>query len=153
MEDLAITSRRLNEAGEIEQSLVASAEDENGTSAGGITSADLAMAPTGNGDRKDVAENGQMTGIAFKVQIGAFHKHQRELVLKRLEKKADKTMMSSYDDTAWLRFFMGQERNYVSAKNLKGILTQAGFNDAFIVAFKDGKPIVLAEAIKSSKLK
>ncbi len=90
-------------------------------------------------------------GIHFKVQIGAFRKHQREMVQKRLERKTDKTMMSSYDDLTWLRFFMGGEANYKSAKNLRNTLQQAGFGDAFVVAFKDGKPMNLVQAIQQSK--
>jgi hypothetical protein len=89
-------------------------------------------------------------GIVFKVQIGAFRKHTRDIVQKRLEKKTDKTMLTSYDDLSWLRFFMGGEFNYSSAKNLRETLRQAGFEDAFIVAFKNSKPMNLLEAIKSA---
>lgn len=90
-------------------------------------------------------------GIYFKVQIGAFRKHTREIVQKRLERKTDKTMLTSYDDLTWLRFFMGSERNYKSAKNLRETLQQAGFEDAFIVAFRDTKPMNLSEAIQQSR--
>lgn len=86
--------------------------------------------------------------IEFKVQIGAFRKQSRETVQKRLENKTDKTMLSSYDDLTWLRFFMGGEFNYNSAINLRDTLRQAGFEDAFVVAFKNSKPIKLQEAIK-----
>ena len=87
-------------------------------------------------------------GVYFKVQIGAFRKHTRDLVQKRLEKKTDKTMLTSYDDLTWLRFFMGSEISYKSAKNLRDTLQQAGFGDAFVVAFRDTKPMNLVEAIK-----
>ena len=90
-------------------------------------------------------------GIKSKVQIGAFRKHTREIVQKRLEKKTDKTMLTSYDDLTWLRFFMGAEGNYKSAKNLRETLRQAGFGDAFIVAFKETKPMNLSEAIKITR--
>lgn len=90
-------------------------------------------------------------GIVFKVQIGAFRKHTREIVQKRLERKTDKSMLTSYDDLTWLRFFMGGEFSYNSAKNLRETLQQAGFGDAFIVAFKESKPMNLLEAIKMSK--
>ena len=89
-----------------------------------------------------------MTGLVFKVQIGAFRKHTRETVKQRLERKADKTMMTSFDDLSWLRFFMGGEISYSSAKNLRETLKQAGFDDAFIVAFKNNKPMKLNEAIQ-----
>jgi cell division protein FtsN len=89
-------------------------------------------------------------GIYFKIQIGAFRKHTREIVQKRLERKTDKTMLTSYDDLTWLRFFMGSEHQYQSAKNLRETLQQAGFDDAFIVAFRNNKPMNLTEAIQLS---
>lgn len=92
-----------------------------------------------------------MGEISFKVQIGAFRKHTRELVTKRLEKKTDKTMLTSYDDLTWLRFFLGTEATYQSAKNLRDTLQQAGFKDAFVVAFRDSKPMNLYEAIQTCK--
>jgi cell division protein FtsN len=96
--------------------------------------------------------NISLTGnIVFKVQIGAFNKSQREKVQKRLEKKADKSMMTSYDDKTWLRFFMGAETTYSSAKNLRSTLKQAGFGDAFVVAFKNEKPTNLQNAITKKK--
>jgi hypothetical protein len=86
--------------------------------------------------------------VVFKVQIGAFTKRKREIVQERLEKKTDKTMLSSYDDLTWLRFFMGQEMNYDSAINLRETLRQAGFQDAFIVAFRGNRPIRLTDAVR-----
>ena len=117
----------------------------NGTSANGTTN------PDGTINTLNKSEMNGTTlsqGLIFKVQIGAFRKHTREIVQKRLEKKTDKTMLSSYDDLTWLRFFMGGEISYKSAKNLRETLKQAGFSDAFIVAFKESKPMNLLEAIK-----
>jgi hypothetical protein len=117
----------------------------NGTTANGTTN------PDGTINTLNKSEMNGTTlsqGLVFKVQIGAFRKHTRELVQKRLEKKTDKTMLSSYDDLTWLRFFMGGEISYKSAKNLRETLKQAGFSDAFIVAFKESKPMNLLEAIK-----
>jgi hypothetical protein len=57
-------------------------------------------------------------------------------------------MLSSYDDLTWLRFFMGQEMNYDSAINLRETLRQAGFQDAFIVAFRGNRPIRLTDAVR-----
>lgn len=167
-EDLAISNRRLTEAGLLDDNAMANV-DENGNPAAGITSADLQPYPGSTGTsgssvsgktmnttsgpslNNDQAKVPSITGTQFKVQIGAFRKHTREIVQKRLEKKADKNMMSSYDDKTWLRFFMGGEANYQSAKNLKTILIQAGFKDAFIVAFRNGKPMNLSEAIRAEK--
>ena len=48
------------------------------------------------------------------------------------------------------KIFYGCESKYVSAKNLKFTLIQAGFSDAFIVAFKGEKPIKLSDAINKT---
>jgi hypothetical protein len=177
MEDMAISNRRLTESGFIDESLTAMGEDDGSgatTSNGVYSEADMAamkmsgLTPEMIAANKANAANGTTNpdgtintlnksemngttlsqGLVFKVQIGAFRKHTRELVQKRLEKKTDKTMLSSYDDLTWLRFFMGGEISYKSAKNLRETLKQAGFSDAFIVAFKESKPMNLLEAIK-----
>lgn len=177
MEDMAISNRRLTESGFIDESLTAMGEDDGSgatTSNGVYSEADMAamkmsgLTPEMMAANKANAANGTTNpdgttntlnksemngttlsqGLIFKVQIGAFRKHTRELVQKRLEKKTDKTMLSSYDDLTWLRFFMGGEVSYKSAKNLRETLKQAGFSDAFIVAFKESKPMNLLEAIK-----
>ncbi len=153
-EDLAISNRKLTDAEAIDASLTANV-DENGNASSGITSADLNTANAKNSinGMSIVNDKAVINGISdvvqFKVQIGAFSKHQREVIQKRLEKNADKTMMTSYDDLKWLRFFMGSESNYLSAKNLKFTLIQAGFSDAFIVAFNGEKPIKLTDVINN----
>lgn len=173
VEDLAVSNRRLTESGLIDESLVANTdEDETNTSGiyseaqiaamkvSGITPEMIAArkataAESGTSANKSLdgsaMKNAGSMGIVFKVQIGAFRKHTRELVQKRLEKKTDKTMLTSYDDLSWLRFFMGAEMNYKSAKNLRDTLKQAGFEDAFVVAFRQTKPMNLSEAVKISK--
>ena len=120
-EDLAITNRKLTDAEAIDASLTANV-DENGNASSGITSADFK-----NGNAKNAVNgmsivndkaiiNGISEQVQFKVQIGAFRKHKREVIQKRLEKKADKSMMTSYDDSLWLRFFMGVNQNMYQQK-------------------------------------
>jgi hypothetical protein len=184
MEDLAISNRRLTESGLIDESLTANMEEDESTTPGIYSEAQMAamkvsgltpemiaerranpdgMHPNspgsgtnrnqtnGTGINSSEMNNSLRGGIIYKVQIGAFRKHTREIVQKRLEKKTDKTMLTSYDDLTWLRFFMGAEGNYKSAKNLRETLRQAGFGDAFIVAFKETKPMNLSEAIKITR--
>lgn len=110
-----------------------------------------------NGEMNGGVHNGSnpngsmhMNGLIYKVQIGAFQKNNRDIVKKQLEDKTDKTMLSSYDDSNWLRFYMGAESTYNSAQNLCETLRQAGFNDAFIVAFRDNKPVNLSTLTKSA---
>ncbi|CAN5504298.1 hypothetical protein BH11BAC2_BH11BAC2_10210 [soil metagenome] len=166
MEDLAISNRRLTESGLVDESLTADV-DENGNTAIGMTAHDVSPAdaavaalsgktlPITNprSTPTDQVKVPALTDITFKVQIGAFRKNKREIVQARLEKKTDKTMLSSYDDLTWLRFFMGNEHTASSARNLKSTLTSAGFEDAFLVAFRNGKPMNLSEAMKLTKKK
>lgn len=175
-EDVAISNRRLTESGLVDDASLTATNDEMSNLTFGTSEADkaamrlsgidpevaaakaaaAALASASNSvdipnDGKNIPMN--MEGLVFKVQIGAFTKSQREVVQKRLEKKADKSLMTSYDDLTWLRFFMGSEANYKSAKNLKATLIQAGFSDSFIVAFNNGKPTNLYNALQKAKLK
>jgi hypothetical protein len=163
-EDLAISNRRLTESGLIDESLTANV-DENGNMTSGITSSDLAgngftTTRTGmNSTTGEIIEGSNFTGknentltnssgVVFKVQIGAFKTKKPEIIEKRLAKSVDKTQLTNYADITWLRFFIGGEATYSSAKNLKSTLVQAGFKDAFIVAFQGEKTMSLQTAIK-----
>jgi hypothetical protein len=178
MEDMAIANRRLTESGYVDESLMAGIDDDNDLSTTGVKYSEAQMAAMqasgytpemiaeamGNAQNKNssnakTSQSNRMTmqdanmnmsseGLVFKVQIGAFRKHTREIVKKRLETKTDKTMLSSFDDLSWLRFFIGGENTYTSAKNLRETLKQAGFEDAFIVAFNKNKPMKLDQAIQ-----
>ncbi len=182
VEDMAVSNRRLTESGLIDESLMVSMnEEEEGSNPAVFSAAQMAaMKASGlnpeinannaghklNGgsdhttsndtDKNTILQDKTSTvdgrSILFKVQIGAFRKNTKEIVQKRLEKKTDKTMLTSYDDLTWLRFFIGAESNYKSAKNLRETLIQAGFSDAFIVAFNQARPMKLSEAIKTTKL-
>ncbi len=161
VEDIAISNRRLTETGIIDESMTAQFDEDENTSGVKYSDAELAAMRisgvkishahdhTAAVDPKEAtSEMISDNSVVFKVQIGAFTKRKREIVQERLEKKTDKTMLSSYDDRTWLRFFMGQEMNYDSAINLRETLRQAGFQDAFIVAFRGNRPIRLTDAVR-----
>jgi hypothetical protein len=161
VEDIAISNRRLTETGIIDESMTAQFDEDENTSGVKYSDAELAAMRisgvkishahdhTAAVDPKEAtSEMISDNSVVFKVQIGAFTKRKREIVQERLEKKTDKTMLSSYDDLTWLRFFMGQEMNYDSAINLRETLRQAGFQDAFIVAFRGNRPIRLTDAVR-----
>jgi len=80
-------------------------------------------------------------GIQYKVQIGAFNKLPKEVVEKNLSQMTDAEMLTSYGEERWLKYFVGSESSYESAKNLKETMIQAGFTDAFIVTFENEKPV------------
>lgn len=173
MEDMAIANRRLTESGYVDESLMSgiSLDGDLNTSSVNYSEAQLAAMKamgftpemiaaaklntseteklnSGMAPMQEAKMNQNNESLIFKVQIGAFRKHTRDLVTKRLEAKTDKTMLSSFDDYSWLRFFIGGEMTYSSAKNLRETLRQAGFKDAFVVAFNNDKPIQLNEAIQ-----
>lgn len=176
LENLAISSRRLSESDKLDNSLTASSgEDEN--AAGGITKADLERG-NGNVDitsmdvpestgtptarRSNNSGNTEMTGatedkvkvpamnegIRFKVQIGAFRKYKLASVSHKLAKRIDQNQMTHTQDETWLRIFFGNEMTVKSATNLRTTLVGAGFSDAFVVAFNNGKSMNLNSAIK-----
>jgi hypothetical protein len=176
IEDIAISNRRLTESGLVDDASLTATNDEMSNLTLGTSEADKAAMKLSGIDPEIAAAEAaaamasktetdlsipndgkkiplSIEGLVFKVQIGAFTKSQREIVQKRLEKKADKSLMTSYDDLTWLRFFMGGEVNYKSAENLKATLIQAGFTDSFIVAFNNGKPINLYSALQKLKLR
>lgn len=173
MEDMAIANRRLTESGYVDESLMSGIGIDSDLNTSGVNYSEAQLAAmkamgfttemiasakvntsntkTANSDMPPMQEasmNLSSESLVFKVQIGAFRKHTRDLVTKRLEAKTDKTMLTSFDDYSWLRFFIGGEMTYTSAKNLRETLRQAGFKDAFIVAFNKDKPIKLHEAIQ-----
>jgi len=87
----------------------------------------------------------------FKVQIGAFRVLSREVIKQRLEQMTDVNMLTSHSDNAWLRFYFGEEDSYESAHNLRNTLKLAGFEDAFVAAFRNDQPVNIREALGQSQ--
>ncbi|MFM9008682.1 MAG: hypothetical protein ACKORE_08875, partial [Bacteroidota bacterium] len=85
--------------------------------------------------------------VVYKVQIGAFKVLGTEVVKKRLEKMTDAKMLTSSKDKRWLKFYFGAEGDYSSARNLKSTLQQAGFKDAFVVAFQNGLQVPVQQIV------
>jgi hypothetical protein len=78
---------------------------------------------------------------SFRVQIGAFSKKISKKVFKGLP-----DLVSVKGDDGLYRFFSGSYVDKDKAASHKVDLSTSGYNDAFIVAFKDGKRITLREA-------
>ena len=85
--------------------------------------------------------------VVYKVQIGAFKVLSKEVVKKRLEKMTDAKMLTSSKGKRWLKFYFGAEGDYSSARNLKSTLQQAGFKDAFVVAFQNGLQVPVQQVV------
>ena len=90
-------------------------------------------------DRDDEAEK----GVVFKVQI-ATSSVKQELVPANFNGVED---VSIYEAGGLYRYTVGKESNMRNANQLQLQLKAKGFEDAFIVAFLDGKRIPISEAI------
>ena len=139
-ENLAISNLRLTEVGTVDENLTASGGNTtDGSEIRGMSYEHLSA-------KKEVKEVKVFEkvinkGIQYKVQIGAFNKLPKDVVEKNLSQMTDAEMLSSYGEDTWLKYFVGSESSYESAKNLKETMIQAGFTDAFIVTFENEKPV------------
>ena len=79
--------------------------------------------------------------VSFRIQIGAFRNKLSKSVFRELP-----TVVSVFGDDSLYRFFSGSFSDKSEAASHKVNLSTSGYNDAFIVAFKDGRRITLKEA-------
>ena len=136
-ENLAISNLRLTEVGTVDENLTAS----GGNTTDGSEIRGMSYEPLSPKKEVKVVEKVINKGIHYRVQIGAFNQLPKDVVEKNLSQMTDAEMLSSYGEDSWLKYFVGNESNYGSAKNLKEIMIQAGFTDAFIVTFENEKPV------------
>ena len=87
--------------------------------------------------------NSGKRGIVFKVQIAA---SSRLLELTKANFKGLRGVSVLKGDKLY-RYFYGQANQYKAAKRLKQKAIKAGYEHAFIVAFKDGIKIKISDAI------
>ena len=87
--------------------------------------------------------NSGKRGIVFKVQIAA---SSRSLELTKANFKGLRGVSVLKGDKLY-RYFYGQANQYKVAKRLKQKAIKAGYEHAFIVAFKDGIKIKISDAI------
>ena len=77
----------------------------------------------------------------FRVQIGAFNRKIKKSIFKDIP-----NVVGLKGDDGLYRFFSGSYTDKTKAASHKVELTFTGYNDAFIVAFQNGKRITLTEA-------
>lgn len=87
--------------------------------------------------------NSGKRGIVFKVQIAA---SSRSLELTKANFKGLRGVSVLKGDKLY-RYFYGQANQYKAVKRLKQKAIKAGYEHAFIVAFKDGVKIKISDAI------
>ncbi|MES2761052.1 MAG: hypothetical protein V4677_02555 [Bacteroidota bacterium] len=85
-------------------------------------------------------------GLVFKVQIGAFKTPLPNNTFKGLSPVIGQTTPNGY-----IRYMAGNFEQYGSANAVKNDLRNLGYNDAFVVAYYNGKRINLSEATDKAK--
>lgn len=81
-------------------------------------------------------------GLIFKVQLGAFRNPIPANTFRGLNPVTGETTAEGYT-----RYQAGLFDNYSEANAVKNDVRKLGFNDAFVVAYHNGKRITLAEAL------
>ena len=94
--------------------------------------------------KDDKPEIKLINGVVFKVQISA---SSRKLDTKPSNFKK-LSPISREQEGKLYKYFYGEENSYDSAKNKLEEAKSKGYNSAFIVAYKDGVKISVADAIK-----
>lgn len=85
-------------------------------------------------------------GVTFKVQIAA---SSNELEPKSYNFKGLENISREKEGTIY-KYFTGSTSDYNEAKTLQDKAQSAGYPDAFVVAYRDGKNIDISEALKSA---
>lgn len=83
------------------------------------------------------------TGIVFRVQIGAFQKQQQNDVYRQNNVRGYKLE----ERGGLLKHTLGYFNHYLPAKTLRDYLLKLGVKKAWVVAFKDGQRIDMANAL------
>jgi|GEM_PF-4160057 len=88
--------------------------------------------------------------VVFKVQIMASRTRQN---VDKLRKRYSITAMVAEEKTGeWFKYTMGEFKQYRKASDFKNLLvTRNRLTDAFVVAYKEGKPIGLRELMQGKR--
>ncbi|MGD1848588.1 MAG: SPOR domain-containing protein [Salibacteraceae bacterium] len=92
----------------------------------------------------DAGEEREVTppaGRAYRVQVGAFRNEPPNAMFEGLPK-----MVKIRTEDGLTRYYTGAYPSYSEAASAKIRIVQAGFEDAFVVPFKDGQKVRLTDA-------
>jgi len=112
----------------------------------GVTSVPAATSDYTRFDSKNVEMVAPDSGIVFKVQIGAFREQVPIDIANKFILLAKRDIKNFKDENGLTVFTIGSVRKYEDAVFLKEEATAKGIPDAFILAYKNGKKITVAEA-------
>ena len=82
----------------------------------------------------------------YRVQIGAFNVNLSEKIFQGVD-----NVVSFKGNDGLVRYMTGSFDNYSDAINYRNQMKSRGFEDAFIVTFKDGKRVPLSKSISKKK--
>ncbi|WP_209331300.1 hypothetical protein [Lunatimonas salinarum] len=83
-------------------------------------------------------------GVAFRVQFGAFKDHDLSEMVK------DSPDLEIVKEDGFIKYVLGQFREYEKADELKRYLRRIGVQHTWIVPYKDGKRVPLAEVLEEA---
>ena len=103
--------------------------------------------PKKEGQNKKTTDRATKEGLVFKVQLATTTKKIKTTPenFKGLED------ISVYEAGGLYRYTYGEEETWELANELQQKVKESGFNDAFVVAFHNGKRIAVGEAVKLLK--
>ena|SRR5690554_2064520 len=98
-------------------------------------------------EHKDNAEEDIYDGVTFKVQIAASSKNLETLPknFKGLDEISKQKEGNIY------RYFYGSTSDYNLIRLKQTLAKQRGYSEAFVVAYKDGKLVKLADILKTKE--
>jgi len=92
-----------------------------------------------------------VSGIRFKVQLGAFRQNVPFETVEAFLKVSDKGIVRVTDERALNIFYAGDFADFESARILKEEIVSKGVTDAFVVALQDGKRIPLTDVLQGKE--
>ena len=105
-----------------------------------LSSKPQAKAPAKKGVR---AEKVDLSGVVFKVQIGAFRNKDLSKYLNN-----NKNFSGDVGADGLMRYTLGIFRDYWEADTFKKYLREMGVKDAWIVSFKDGNRVPIKDVLE-----
>ena len=98
-----------------------------------------------NEETESVVQEVQLPSTVYRVQIGAFNINLSEQIFEGVD-----NVVSFKGNDGLVRYMTGSFDNYSDAINYRSQMRSRGFEDAFVVTFKDGKRIPLSKSISKT---
>ena len=104
-----------------------------------------------NDEREEETEKNELATIeltVYRVQIGAFNVNLSERIFEGVD-----NVVSFKGNDGLVRYMTGSFNNYSDAINYRSQMRSRGFEDAFVVTFKDGERVPLSVSISKTNNK